>query len=529
MLRARFPSVPTMPSATDSNPLLTRVLTWIEAAGNRLPDPAVLFASLMLLVWLLSWWLSGMQWDVIDPRTGQALVVNNLLDGQSFGEFMSRLWRVFIEFPPLGTVIVAMIGIGVADASGMINAGLRAILGVTARRLLTPMVVAVGLLSHAAVDAGYVLVIPLGAVIFYAAGRHPLAGLAAAFAGVSGGFSACFVPTSIDPLLSGIATSAAHIIDPAVEVNALNNYWFALASSGLIVAIGWIVTDKIVEPYLKRTAQVDGDMSGMPTLEPLSPAERRGLWTALTLMLGGLLLVVLSALPAGSFWRSPAPESALTTTAAPLMQSIVALIFFLFLVPGIAYGYVTGSFKNHRDVIGGMTKAMNGLGYYLVMAFFAAHFINAFTTSNLGALLALNGAEWLKGLGVHNMVTIVGVVMLTGLVNLFIGSASAKWALLAPILVPMMMGLGVSPDLTQAAYRIGDSSTNIITPLLPYFPLIVLFCTRYVKSTGIGTVVAMMLPYSIALLLVWTLFLLAYWGLALPLGFGASYTYPAAG
>lgn len=510
---------------------LSRWLSRIEAAGNRLPDPAVLFAGLMLTVWLLSWWLSTYQWGVIDPRTNAPLVVNNLLDGASFGEFMARLWRVFIEFPPLGTVIVAMIGIGVADASGMINAGLRALLGVTARQLLTPMVVAVGLLSHAAVDAGYVLVIPLGAVIFYAAGRHPLAGLAAAFAGVSGGFSACFVPTSIDPLLSGIATSAAHIIDPAVQVSALNNYWFAVGSSVLIVFLGWAVTDWVVEPYLKRTTKVDGDMSEMPKLEPLSAAEKKGLSIALAAMALGLVLLYFSAVPNDSFWRA-APKAgeavgSLTDSTAPLMQSIVGLIFFLFLVPGIIYGAITGSFKTHRDVIGAMTKAMSGLGYYLVMAFFAAHFINAFVTSNLGALLALEGAEWLRSMGLPNMVTMIGIIGLTGFVNLFIGSASAKWALLAPIFVPMLMGLGVSPDVTQAAYRIGDSSTNIITPLLPYFPLIVLFCSRYVKSTGIGTVVAMMLPYSITFLIVWSLFFLAWWGLGLPLGIGSSYTYPA--
>lgn len=506
---------------------MTAVLGAIERIGNRLPDPAVLFALLMLVVWLLSWWLSTLSWDVIDPRTKAPLVVDNLLDGQSFGQFMARLWRVFIEFPPLGTVIVAMIGIGVADASGLINAGLRELLGVTARQILTPMVVAVGLLSHAAVDAGYVLVIPLGAVIFYTAGRHPLAGLAAAFAGVSGGFSACFVPTSIDPLLAGITQSAAQIIDPAIQVNTLNNWGFAAASSVLIVFLGWFVTDRIVEPYLQRTTAVDGDMSGMPVLEPLSAAERRGLATALALMGLGLLLLYLSAAPSDSFWRAPPPDGTLTAAAAPLMQSIVALIFFLFLVPGIAYGAITGSFKTHRDVIAAMTRAMSGLGYYLVMAFFAAHFINAFVTSNLGALLALEGAEWLRTLGLPNMVTMVGIIALTGFVNLFIGSASAKWALLAPIFVPMLMGLGISPDVTQAAYRIGDSSTNIITPLLPYFPLIVLFCTRYVKSTGIGTVVAMMLPYSITFLIAWSLFFIGYWALGLPLGIGASYAYPA--
>lgn len=503
---------------------LQAILGWIERVGNKLPDPAVLFAGLMLLVWLLSWWLSQYTWEVIDPRSKAPLVVDNLLDGASFTAFMGDLWRIFINFPPLGTVLVAMLGIGVAEHSGLINTMLRGLLGIAARRLITPMLVAVGLLSHAAVDAGYVLVIPLGAVIFYTIGRHPLAGIAAAFAGVSGGFSACFVPTSIDPLLSGIATSAAQIVDPAIEVGSLNNYFFAVASSVLIVALGWFITDVVVEPYLQRSAQVDGDMSGMPKLEPLNRIEARGLTWALVAMFGGLALILWWAALPGSAWRSP-EDGSLTAVSAPLMRSIVALIFFLFLIPGIVYGVIAGTFKTHRDVIAGMSKAMSGMGYYLVLAFFAAHFINAFTTSNLGALLALEGAEWLRSLGVHNMVTMVGIIGLTGVVNLFIGSASAKWALLAPIVVPMMMSLGVSPDVTQAAYRIGDSSTNIITPLLPYFPLIVVFCQRYVKSTGIGTVVAMMLPYSITFLIVWTLFFLLYWSLGLPLGFAAAYEY----
>ena len=266
-------------------------------------------------------------------------------------------------------------------------------------------------------------------------------------------------------------------------------------------------------------------------MQPLQAAEKRGLSLALAAMAGGAVLLVLSTLSAGSPWRAPAdaPSGAgeLLVSTAPLMQSIVPLIFLFFLLPGIVYGYVAGTVKTHRDIIAGMSKAMSGMGYYIVMAFFAAQFIYAFGQSNLGALIAIKGANWLQAMGFPAALTIVGIVLLSGFVNLFVGSASAKWALIGAVMVPMLMQLGLSPDVTQAAYRVGDSSTNIITPLLPYFPLIVVFCQRYVKSAGIGTLLALMLPFSITLLVLWSGFLLAFWGLGIPLGIGSSYVYPA--
>jgi aminobenzoyl-glutamate transport protein len=393
------------------------------------------------------------------------------------------------------------------------------------------VLVGVGILSHVAVDAGYVLVIPLGAVIFYAAGRHPLAGIAAAFAGVSGGFSATFfVPSSLDPLLAGLTQEAAHILDPSVVVNPLNNYFFTTASTFLIIAVGWFLTDRVIEPRLRGTV-VDGDTAQMPTMDALGTREKRGLWLAVLAMVVGFAVLVLTALPAGSAWRAPADAATgageLLVSAAPLMQSIVALIFVFFLIPGVIYGYVAGTVKNHRDIIAGMTKAMSGMGYYIVMAFFAAQFIYAFGQSNLGALMAIKGANWLQAMGFPMALTVIGIVLLSGFVNLMVGSASAKWALIGAIMVPMLMQLGVSPDLTQAAYRVGDSSTNIITPLMPYFPLIVVFCQRYVKASGIGTLLALMLPFSIALLVLWTGFLLLFWVTGIPLGLGATYGYPA--
>ena len=501
---------------------LIRLLDRVEVLGNRLPDPAMLFLALLIAVWVLSAALAQFSYSHIDPRTGAPLEIQNLATPSQLAHFLSEMVATFVGFHPLGVVLLAMLGIGVADHTGFIRTGLKALMNVTSKAVVTPMLLLIAIISHTAVDAGYVLVIPLGAVIFQAAGRHPLAGIAAAFAGVSGGFSANFVPSALDPMLQGITQAGAQIIDPGIELNPLNNWFFTSASTLLIVGLGWYLTDRVIEPRLSTTA-LDGDLAEAPELAPLTTDERRGLVAALATMGLALLALFASMLPEGSAWR--AADGQLTVGAAPLMRSIVPLIFLVFLIPGIVFGYVAKTVTGHRDLVAGMTQAMSGLAYYLVMAFFASLFIAEFGRSNLGALIALEGAALLKAAALPAFVTVVGVILITGVVNLFVGSASAKWALLAPILVPMLMQLGLSPDLTQAAYRVGDSSTNIITPLMPYFPLVVVFCQRYVKGAGIGTVLSMMLPYAVAFLVVWTGFLLAYWAIGLPLGLQASYAY----
>lgn len=509
---------------TDASPrLVDRALNAIERVGNKLPDPAALFLILLLLTWVLSALLAPVQFSEIDPRNNQPIQIKNQLAGTSIAAFLSNMVTTFTGFHPLGVVLVALLGVGVAEHTGFINACLKGLLSFTSARLLTPMLLLVAIVSHTAADAGYVLVIPLGGVIFYAAGRHPLAGIAAAFAGVSGGFSANFIPSSLDPLLSGLSQAAAQIINPERLVNPLCNWFFTGASSLLIIVLGWFLTDRVVEPRLRNVA-MDGDPSEMPKMETLGAKERRGLFASLVALAIGIVILVLTSAPAGSVLR--APDGSLTASTAPLMQSIVPLIFLLFLIPGVVYGYVAGTVKSHRDIIKGMSKTMSTMGYYIVLAFFASLFIAAFGQSNLGALLALKGATFLKAMAMPGAITIVGIILLSATVNLLIGSASAKWALLAPIFVPMLMQLGVSPELTQAAYRVGDSTTNIITPLMPYFPLVVVFCQRYVKSTGIGTLVSMMLPFSVTFLVMWTLFLLGYWMLGLPLGLQAPYNYP---
>ncbi len=503
-------------------PILQRSLDFIERNGNKLPDPAILFLILMLTIWVVSALISSIQFTELDPRTQSPIVITNLLTGPQLAAFLSNMVSVFINFAPLGIVLVAMLGVGVAEHSGYINVALKKLLNITPAFLLTPMLILVAIVSHTAVDAGYVLVIPLGGVIFYAAGRHPLAGIAAAFAGVSGGFSANFVPSSLDPLLQSFTQAAAHIVDPTVILNPLNNYFFTTSSTLIVVLIGWYITDRIIEPRLKGT-EVDGEVSELPVMEEVTARESSSFWWATLAMVLFSAVFVLWALPGDSALRDP--EGSLSTFQSPLMRSIVPLIFLLTLVPGVVFGYLSGAFTSTKDMIKTMSKSMNGMSYYIVMAFFCALFIDAFSKSGLGVLIAVKGANFLQEMALPAQVTIVGIIFLTGFVNLFVGSASAKWALISPIFVPMLMNLGISPDLTQAAYRIGDSSTNIITPLLPYFPLVVVFCQRYVKSTGIGTMVSLMLPYSITLLILWSIWLLLYWATGLPLGLQSSYIY----
>ncbi|WP_432460707.1 MULTISPECIES: AbgT family transporter [unclassified Agarivorans] len=501
---------------------VARMLDTVERVGNKLPDPAVLFLGALFLVWVVSALLANVQFAEIDPRTGEAIFVNNLLTGEALAGFLSGMVTTFTSFAPLGVVLVAMLGVGVAEHSGYISAGLKMMLKVTPKQLLTPSIVLVAIISHTATDAGYVLVIPLAGVIFYAAGRHPLAGIAAAFAGVSGGFSANFIPSAIDPLLQSFTQSAAQVLDPAIQINPLNNWFFSSASSLLIILIGWYLTDKVIEPRLKDTP-VDGNPEDIPRFDEITQKERFAFKVSSAVMFAGL----------AGLWAVSAPESSplrsasgsLAEFSAPLMQSIVPLIFLLFIIPGTVFGFIVGSFKDSRDVIQAMSKSMNGMSYYIVMAFFCALFIAAFSQSNIGALMALKGADTLKQLALPSAVTVVGMILLVAFVNLFVGSSSAKWALIGPILVPMLMQLNISPDLAQAAYRVGDSSSNIITPLMPYFPLVVVYCQRYVKGTGIGTLMSLMLPYSLVMLVVWTAFLLIYWGLGLPLGLQASYSY----
>jgi aminobenzoyl-glutamate transport protein len=496
-------------------------LTFVERAGNRLPDPVVLFFVLALLVPFASWFAAAANWAMPHPVTGETIQAVNLLERAQLQHMFTEAVRNFVEFPPLGVVLVALMGIGVAERSGLIPTLLRWSVTAVPRPAVTVALVAAGVLSNVASDAGYVILTPLGAVVFASLGRHPLAGLCAAFAGVSGGFSANIMVSSLDPLLAGFTDAAAKLFAPDYNVVATANYYFMAASTVVIVAAGWFVTERIVEPRLGPWNPARSDAG--PVLPPSRPPahERRAVLLALGVGLATLV---------GGVWLT-VPENALLRDAQggldPFYKSLIPLMAILFVIPGLVYGLRVGTIRASGDVARMMSETMSTMGGYLVLAFMAAQFVTYFRWSNLGLLSALSGAQFLRDIGLGAIPLLLGVVLLSATVNLFIGSASAKWGLMAPVLVPMLMSLGFSPETAQVAYRIGDSVTNIITPLLPYFPVILAFARKYDRDLKLGTLISAMLPYSIAFGVVWSAQLLVWYWLDLPLGPGVSIHLPA--
>jgi len=490
---------------------LTRFLDIVERVGNKLPDPVTLFFILIIFVLFGSWFASLAGVSAIHPGTKAAIDAVNLFSKENVIRIFTQMPATFTGFAPLGMVLVVMLGIGVADKTGMISAALKTFVLKVPKGLLTVSLVFAGVMSSMTVDAGYVVLIPLGAVIFMSAGRHPLAGLAATFAGVSGGFSANLIVTSLDPLLASFTEPAAQLLDTTYSVNAAANLYLMILMVPIYMLGGWYVTDKIVEP---RLGAYKGDVVDDSINRPIEPIERKGLfWAGISILITGFLIALL-VVPQDAILRDP--NAALTIT--PFLNSIVALMMFIFLIPGIVYGIVTKKIKSDKTVAEMMADSMSGLGSYIVLAFAAAHFVAFFNWSNLGVITAINGAQFLSDIGFSGIPLILSFLVFTGLINLFIGSASAKWALMAPIFVPMLMLMGLSPELTQATYRLGDSFTNIITPLMAYFPLIIIFAQKYQKDMGIGTLISIMLPYSIAFLIMSIIVLVVWILTGLPLG-----------
>jgi len=499
---------------------VNRFLDVVERVGNALPDPTTLFALLALGVVVLSGIAAQFDLSVPHPTTGKLIEPVSLLSVEGLHRILTGLVTNFTSFAPLGTVLVAMIGIGVAEVSGLIGAVMRMLVLKSPRALLTPVVVFCGVMSNAASEVGYVLLVPLAALIFKAAGRHPVLGLTAAFAGVSGGYSANLVLGTIDPLLAGLSQEAARIIDPAYVVSPAANYYFMFVSTFLITGLGWWVTERLVAPRLAGSEHsgATNDAQSDDLVKPLTPAEKRGLRyaAALFVLVTGLLLWGL--LPADGFLREPGTGSVLHS---PFLKGIVSIIFLYGVGLGVAYGVGAGTVTSDRDVIRGMSQQMSTLGGYMVLVFFAAQFVAFFNWTNLGLIMAVEGAQLLETAGLHQVPLMLAFILLSATINLVMGSASAKWALMAPVFVPMFMLLGYPPEVTQTAYRVGDSVTNVISPMMSYFALIIAFVQRYVPKAGIGTLVSLMLPYSLTFLVGWSLLFIAWLLLGWPVGPGA--------
>jgi aminobenzoyl-glutamate transport protein len=498
--------------------LLPSALTWIERAGNALPHPGTLFAIMAGLVVVASGIAARVGLSAQHPGTGETIEVVSLLSVAGLHRILTEMVDNFTGFAPLGTVFVAMLGIGIAESSGFLGSFLRLLVLSAPRRLLTVVVVLAGVLSNTASEVGYVLLVPLSGTLFLAVRRHPLAGLAAAFAGVSGGYSANLLLGTIDPLLAGLSEEAARLVDPSYVVNPACNYYFMAVSTFLITIVGTLVTEKLVEP---RLGSYSSDEPA-DDIESLSADEKRGLWYAAGAAAAFTALIALGTVPAEGFLRDPETGSLLHS---PFLSGIVALIFLGAVAVGIAYGIGARTIRSDGDVMRGMGKAIETLGVYTVLVFFAAQFVAYFGWTNLGLIFAVEGAELLRAADLGVIPLMLAFVVLSALINLVMGSASAKWAIMAPVFVPMFMLLGTSPELVQVAYRIGDSTSNIISPMMSYFALIVAFFERYDEEAGIGTVIATMLPYTVAFMIGWMILLTAWLALGFPIGPGAPLEY----
>ena len=503
--------------STSARPtLINRFLGHVERAGNALPHPATLFVALAGLVVLVSWLCHSLGVTVTNPANGKVVAAVNLLSVEGVQRMILEATRNFLAYPPLGVSLACLLGIGIAEYSGLMGAMLRLVVLKSPAKWVTPMVVFAGVMSNAGSEVGYVLLIPLAAALYHALGRHPFLGLAAAFAGVSGGYSANLLVGSVDVLLAGLSEAAARIVDPAYTVNAMANYYFMAVSTFIVTAVGTWVTERIVAPRL-------GAYTGAAPREELKPivaAERRGLWAAAGATVLLTAVVLWGVLPEKGFLVNPKnPDFA----ASAFMVGLVTFIFLYGLLPGIAYGVAAGTIKSDHDVMAGMNGTMKSMASFIVLSFFAAQFIAYFTWTNLGIITAVSGAELISHLGLQDLpiLLMIALVLFAATVNLLISSASAKWALLAPVFVPMFMLLGYTPALVQGAFRVGDSVTNIITPLMSYFPLILTFAHKYDPRAGIGTLIATMLPYSVAFTIAWTLLLVGWIALGLPMGPGA--------
>ncbi|MCF8259301.1 MAG: AbgT family transporter [Melioribacteraceae bacterium] len=497
-----------------------KLLDGVERTGNKLPQPVTLFLILIFIVLFASFLASLFGVSAVHPGTGETIKAINLLSGEGIQRIFTSMVDVFAEFPPLGLVLVVMLGIGVAERTGLIAVALKSFVKGVPSKLITFSIVVAGMLSSLAADAGYVVLVPLGAAIFYGIGRHPIAGLAAAFAGVSGGFGANIFLTGLDPLLAAFTQSAAQILDKQYVVDATANWYIMAASVPFVGIAGTWVTEKILEPRLgEYKGKVETISNDDEATRELTTVEKKGLrWTGITV----LLLVVAIAfmvIPEGAVFRDE------NGTLNPFFHSLVPWMMVIFFVPGLVYGLVTGSIKGDKDAADMTAESMSSMGAYIVLAFAAAQFVAFFNWSNMGLIVAITGADILKSVGFTGMPLIVAFVLVSSFINLLIGSASAKWAIMAPIFVPMLMLMGYSPELTQAAYRIGDSYSNILTPLLPYFPIIIVFAQKYDKNIGIGTLISAMLPYAIIFALVRIPMLIAWVWMKIPLGPDAPFNY----
>ncbi|UCG29054.1 MAG: AbgT family transporter, partial [Bacteroidales bacterium] len=454
--------------------LFTRFLNVVEIVGNALPHPATLFGIFALLILILSAVAYVFDWHAVHPGTRELIKPVNLLSVDGLHRILTEMVTNFTSFAPLGIVMVAMLGIGIAESSGLIGAFIRLIVLSSPKKLLTFVLVFAGIMSNVASDVGYVLLIPLAGIIFIAVGRHPVIGMAAAFAGVSGGFSANLVLGTIDPLLAGLSTEAARIVDPEYTVNPTANYFFMVVSTIVIAFTGTWVTEKLIAPRFGKYEPDEKEEE----IQALTRKEKRGLRNAMIAFFVIVAITLIGIIPSNGIFRGP--DNGVLTS--PLIKGVVSMLFITAGTMGIVYGFTVKKYRSDADVMKGMGEAMKSLAMYYVLVFFAAQFVAYFKWSNLGIIFAIKGANFVMATGLGLIPLMILFIILSGLINMAMGSASAKWAIMAPVFIPMFMLLGYSPELSQVVYRIGDSVTNVISPMMSFFALIIAFIQKYDKN-----------------------------------------------
>jgi aminobenzoyl-glutamate transport protein len=491
---------------------------FVEKAGNALPHPALLFGLFALTALVMSAIGSFLGWSGIHPATGEEITVVNLMSREGIHRILLDMVNNYTGFAPLGIVMVALLGIGVAEASGLLKAAINAMLVKAPAKAITFMVIFTGVLSNVASDLGYILIIPLAGVIFHSMGRNPLVGMSAAFAGVSGGFSANIFIGTIDPLLAGLSTEAAQIIDPNYYVLPTANYYFMAVSALLIAVTGTVVTVKWTEP---RLGKYTGDVEREEIVQPTA-LEKKGLRRAGLVFLGWFVILAIGLIPENGILRGNDGS----VLHSPVLKGFISLLFIMAASAGAVYGFTVGTFKKGEDIIKGMNDSFKSLVAFLVLVFFAAQFVAWFRWSNLGLLLAINGASALQNADIGLIPLIILFVLFTAFTNFLMGSASAKWAIMGPVFIPIFMLLGYSPELSQAVFRVGDSITNVISPMMSFFALIIVYYQKYDKKAGIGTLIATMLPFTITFFIAWVALLIGWVLLELPLGPSVPLYYP---
>lgn len=489
-------------------------LEWIEKVGNKIPHPFMLFFYLTVAIVVFSCILSVLGVSVENPATKEVVAVKSLVSKDGIVFMMENLIKNFSSFAPLGLVLVMTMGIGIAEHTGLISAFMKkSILGASPK-IVTLMIMLIGICGNIASDAAIVVVPVISAMLFVSMGRHPLAGIAVGYASTTAGFSANLIVSGTDALLSGISAEAVKIVDPNMSVSVVDNWYFMIASTVLLTIIGTIVTEKFVEPRLgKYNGNVKQDKSEVTDIE-VKGLKRAGIVTALFV---GILVAI--CIPETSFLRNP--ETGSLIEKSPLINSVAPLLVIWFILIGTAYGKTVGKITNSTDIPKFMIKSMNTMSSYIVLVFIISQFIAYFNWSNLGYVIAVGGADLLQALKLNGVPLFIMFILLCAFVNLFIGSGSAKWSLLAPIFIPMFYMMGYSPALTQLLYRIGDSTTNVISPLFTYVPIIIGLAQQYDEEYGMGTVISTMLPYTISMIIGWTILAIIWFTIGLPIGPGA--------